>query len=72
MSKVRVYEKTGHKKMKQHISTLNKEWHLTHRMPANATLTQRIAWHIAHKKNCSCRDIPEKLKAEMNKKGIRL
>jgi len=46
---------------------LNKEWHLTHRMPKNATLEQRIAWHLEHKKNCGCRDIPEKLKEEILK-----
>jgi hypothetical protein len=49
----------------------NREWHLTHRMPVRATLEQRIAWHIDHKKNCSCRDIPEKLKAVMKKKEIK-
>jgi hypothetical protein len=39
---------------------LNKEWHLAHGMPANATWQQRIAWHIEHQKNCSCRPIPKK------------
>ena len=47
---------------------LNKEWHLKHPMPENATLEQRIAWHLEHKKNCACRDIPEKLKKEMAKR----
>ena len=47
---------------------LNKEWHLKHPMPKNATLDQRIAWHVEHKKNCACRDIPEKLKTEMAKR----
>jgi hypothetical protein len=51
---------------------LNKEWHVTHRMPTNATLEQRIAWHIEHKKNCSCRDIPDKLKLEMKNRGIKV
>jgi hypothetical protein len=51
---------------------LNKEWHLTHRMPAKATSEQRIAWHIEHKKNCSCRDIPDKLKLEMKKRGVKI
>jgi hypothetical protein len=50
---------------------LNKEWHLTHPMPVNAALEQRIAWHIEHKKNCACRDIPEKLKAEIKKRRIK-
>jgi hypothetical protein len=49
---------------------LNKEWHLTHRMPANATLKQRIAWHVEHKKNCNCRSIPEKLVKETRKQKI--
>jgi hypothetical protein len=50
------------KHMKQTISKLNKEWHLAHRMPKNPTLDQRIAWHIEHKRNCACRDIPEKIR----------
>ena len=29
---------------------------------------QRIAWHLEHKKNCGCRDIPEKLKKEIAKR----
>lgn len=50
---------------------LNKEWHLTNKMPKNPTIEQRIHWHTEHKKNCQCRnDIPEKLKAEMKKRGI--
>ena len=51
--------------MKKPGSVLNKEWHLHHR--PNATLEQRIAWHLAHSKKCGCDDIPEKLKAEMKK-----
>lgn len=54
--------------MKKAISKLNKEWHLVHRMPKNATVGERIAWHIEHSKNCSCRLIPDKLKAEMKKR----
>ena len=51
---------------------LNKEWHLFHRMPKNPTKEQRIAWHMEHKKNCSCRDIPDKLKTEMKKRKIKI
>lgn len=51
---------------------LNKKWHLSHPMPKNPSLEQRIAWHQAHRKNCMCRDIPEKLKGEMKKRGIKL
>lgn len=33
----------------------NKSWHEQNRMPKNATLQQRIAWHVAHAKACRCR-----------------
>jgi hypothetical protein len=48
----------------------NREWHEKNRMPKNATTDQRIAWHLEHRKHCSCRPIPEKLIAEMVKRGI--
>lgn len=47
---------------------INKEWHLSHRMPKNPTTEQRLDWHIEHEKNCSCRQMPEKLKAEIKKR----
>ncbi|MEO6304449.1 MAG: hypothetical protein ABIP51_14885 [Bacteroidia bacterium] len=40
---------------------INKEWHLKHKMPKNATLKEKIKWHISHQKNCNCRPIPDKL-----------
>lgn len=47
---------------------LNKAWHLQHPMPANPTLDERIAWHLEHKKHCSCREIPPKLQEEINRR----
>jgi hypothetical protein len=44
----------------------NKEWHLANRMPKNATMQQRIDWHIEHQINCSCRPIPQKILDEIN------
>ncbi len=52
------------------VNKLNKEWHLKHPMPAKATLDQRIEWHIAHAKHCSCRDMPEKIRMEIEKRGL--
>jgi hypothetical protein len=52
------------------IMKFNKEWHLSHPMPRNATFEQRAAWHLEHRKNCSCRPIPAKLAKEMKKSGI--
>jgi hypothetical protein len=41
---------------------LNKEWHLKHKMPENATIDEKIAWHLEHQKNCQCRDMPDNIK----------
>lgn len=49
---------------------LNRAWHDKHRMPAKATIDQRIRWHLEHRKHCSCRPIPEKLAATMKARGI--
>jgi len=48
---------------------MDAEWHRKNKMPKNATLEQRIAWHREHAKHCKCRPIPEKLKKEMKKRG---
>jgi len=42
---------------------INKDWHEKNRMPKNASVDQRIKWHLAHQKNCSCRAMPESIKA---------
>jgi hypothetical protein len=42
---------------------LNAAWHKAHRMPQRATTEQRLAWHLAHQKNCGCRPMPAKLQA---------
>ena len=34
------------------MAKLNRRWHAAHRMPARATLEQRIAWHTAHARHC--------------------
>jgi hypothetical protein len=51
---------------------INKDWHLKNKMPKNATIEQRIGWHLAHKAHCSCRDIPNKVKVEMIKRKIEI
>jgi len=51
---------------------MNKEWHSAHTMPKNPTMEQRIIWHLEHNKNCGCRDIPEKVKKAIKRKGIKV
>jgi len=50
----------------------NKIWHSAHRMPKNATLAQRVAWHVEHAKQCACREMPTSIQAELKKRNIRV
>ena len=53
-------------------STINAAWHKAHRMPARATLDERVAWHLAHLKACACRsDLPASVLAELERRGIK-
>jgi hypothetical protein len=36
-------------------------------MPQRATREQRIKWHVAHAAACSCRAIPESIRADVEK-----
>jgi hypothetical protein len=47
---------------------INAAWHRKNPMPKNPTLDQRIQWHISHAKNCGCREIPKKIKMEIEKR----
>jgi hypothetical protein len=49
---------------------LNGRWHLSHPMPKNATLDQRVTWHLAHAKACGCREIPGTVAAELRRRGM--
>ena len=48
---------------------INREWHEANRMPRNATLAQRVEWHVAHAAACSCREMPASVRAELAKRG---
>ncbi len=50
-------------------SKVNRDWHREHRMPINATMEQRVEWHVEHGKCCGCRPIPAKVAEEMEKMG---
>jgi hypothetical protein len=40
----------------------NKAWHEMNPMPRNATVQQRIDWHIAHADACGCRPMPPSIR----------
>jgi hypothetical protein len=54
------------------MSGLNADWHRANPIPTNPTLDQRIAWHLEHAKACGCRDIPETLRAEIARRGLKV
>ncbi len=49
---------------------INKAWHDANPMPAQASLDERIAWHLEHAAHCGCRDIPESIKQELKRRGV--
>lgn len=51
---------------------INKTWHLSHKMPKNPSLDQRIIWHVEHTRNCKCRKLEGKILDEINKRGIKI
>jgi hypothetical protein len=52
------------------MGAINRAWHEAHPMPRNATLAQRLEWHLAHAANCACREIPPKLLADARERGL--
>lgn len=51
---------------------INRPWHAANRLGRNATLDQRIAWHLEHARECGCRDMPESIKTALVARGITL
>ena len=50
----------------------NKDWHISHPMPQNPTMEERLEWHIEHAKYCQCREIPTALKVEIKKRNSKV
>lgn len=48
--------------------SINKTWHENNKMPRNASVEERIRWHLAHQKHCACRPIPARLMTEIRKR----
>jgi hypothetical protein len=53
------------------MSKTNRQWHEEHRMPRNASLEQRLQWHLAHAANCNCRPMPASIAAELESRGMK-
>jgi hypothetical protein len=53
------------------MARLNATWHQAHPLPRNATLDQRVRWHLAHARACACRAIPGSILAELRARRIK-
>ena len=52
---------------------INAAWHKAHRMPARATLDERVTWHLAHRKACGCRtELPASIVAALKRRGTKV
>lgn len=49
--------------------TINREWHLENRLPPNAKLEERLDWHRRHAEQCGCREMPDKIRRELEARG---
>ncbi|MHB1102851.1 MAG: hypothetical protein ACYC0C_08775 [Devosia sp.] len=49
---------------------INKAWHEAHKMSKDTTLEQRLDWHLNHAANCTCREMPESIKRELEARGL--
>jgi hypothetical protein len=38
-------------------------------MPKNATVDQRLHWHLEHSKHCDCRPLPKKFLEDLKKRS---
>jgi hypothetical protein len=47
---------------------INKAWHADNPMPKNPAREQRIDWHLRHSQACSCREVPESLREEVERR----
>jgi hypothetical protein len=52
------------------VNRINREWHQAHRLGPKASADERIAWHLEHSANCSCRPMPAGVLKLMASRGI--
>lgn len=50
--------------------TINRNWHLAHKLPRNASIEARLAWHLAHAAECGCRDMPPGIRKDLEARGL--
>ena len=43
-----------------------------HKLHRNASIEERLLWHVQHAANCGCREIPPTLWRELEARGLNL
>jgi hypothetical protein len=57
---------------KNYMSKINKDWHEKNLISKNATVDQKITWHLDHAQNCNCRPLGGKILEEIKKRKIKI
>lgn len=52
------------------MSRMNREWHLAHVLGSNAPMDRRVEWHLEHARVCGCREIPPRVRAAIEARGL--
>lgn len=50
--------------------TINKAWHEAHNLPRTAPFEQRLEWHLWHSLNCGCREMPHRIRKELEARSL--
>ncbi|RYE43910.1 MAG: hypothetical protein EOP21_07430 [Hyphomicrobiales bacterium] len=48
---------------------INRQWHEAHKLPRNASMEERLNWHVMHAENCGCREMPDSIRRELEARG---
>ena len=43
----------------------NSDWHAANRLAKNATIDEKIGWHLRHAQNCGCRPMPKSIENQI-------
>jgi hypothetical protein len=52
------------------MAKVNAAWHQAHKLARDASLDERIDWHVKHAAECACRPIPRSIQAELERRGL--
>jgi hypothetical protein len=41
------------------MDAMNTDWHEEHPLGSNASMDERVRWHLQHQAKCGCRPVPK-------------